>query len=91
MNLSSFTLLLYVVAVSERVLAEEHPDRLASQHVLAMAYQADGQIKKAVEMLEHVVAVKARAMRTDHPSRLISQRALEALRAELPSNSSASI
>jgi len=36
---------------------EEHPSRLASQHALAMAYKADGQVKKAVELLEHIVMV----------------------------------
>jgi hypothetical protein len=29
-------------------------------HALARAYQADGQVKKAVALIEHVVAVKAR-------------------------------
>jgi hypothetical protein len=76
-------LLEYVVTVRTRVLAEEHPDRLASQHQLAMGYEADGQVKKAVELLEHVVAVDAMVLRDDHPSRLISQRALENVRAKL--------
>ena len=34
-----------------RVLAEEHPDRLVLQNDIANAYQADGQVKKAVELL----------------------------------------
>jgi hypothetical protein len=34
--------------------------RPTSQHVLAMAYQADGQVEKAVKVLEHVVAVSTR-------------------------------
>ncbi|KAF2647497.1 hypothetical protein K491DRAFT_549286, partial [Lophiostoma macrostomum CBS 122681] len=72
-------LLEHVVAVREQVLAEEHPDRLASQHELARAYQADGQVKQAVELLEHVVAVKEQTLRDDHPSRLVSVRALAAL------------
>ncbi|KAL4781260.1 hypothetical protein BJX76DRAFT_360039, partial [Aspergillus varians] len=33
---------------------EEHPYRLASQHALAGAYQANGQIPQAVELLDHV-------------------------------------
>ncbi|KAB5581166.1 hypothetical protein GE09DRAFT_950187, partial [Coniochaeta sp. 2T2.1] len=54
-------------------LAEEHPGRLASQHALAGAYQSDGQIKKAVALLEHVVAVKERTRAEEHPDRLASQ------------------
>ena len=56
----------------ERNLAEEHPDRLASQHQLAGAYEADGQIKKAVELMEHVVGVQRRILAEEHPSRLAS-------------------
>jgi hypothetical protein len=61
------------VAIRERVLAEDHPDRLASQHVLARAYLADGQVKKAVPQLEHVVAIQERVLAEDHPDRLASQ------------------
>jgi hypothetical protein len=46
-----------VLAVQERTLAEEHPDRLASQHALGVVYHADGQIKNAVALLEQVLAV----------------------------------
>ena len=42
----------HVVSVQGRFFAEEHPYRLASQHELARAYRADGQIKKAVELME---------------------------------------
>ena len=37
--------------------SEEHPSRLASQHALAIAYKADGQVKEAVELLEQVVGI----------------------------------
>lgn len=37
--------------------SEEHPFRLASQHALAIAYKADGQVKEAVELLEQVVGI----------------------------------
>jgi hypothetical protein len=79
-------LLEHVVAVREKVLAEEHPDRLASQHALAMAYRADRQLQKAVELLEHVVAVKAQSLRDDRPSLLVSLQALAASHAELEDN-----
>jgi hypothetical protein len=43
------------------------PDLLASQHALAGAYRANGQVKKAVELLEHVVAVEGQVLAEDHP------------------------
>lgn len=49
------------------MLAEDHPDQLASQHVLVIAYQADWQVKEAVALLEHVAAIR------EHPSRPASQ------------------
>ena len=56
--------------------AKDHPSRLASQHELAMTYQANGQVKEAVALLEQVVAIRARVLAEDHPSRLASQHAL---------------
>lgn len=63
-------------AVVAKVLVEEHPERLASQHKLAGAYQADGQLSKEVQLLEHVVAVQEKAQAEDHPDRLASQHEL---------------
>ncbi|KAI9691238.1 MAG: hypothetical protein M1822_008858 [Bathelium mastoideum] len=60
----------------EQNLAEDDPDRLASQHELARAYQANGQVQKAVELLEHVVAIGTKVLVEDHPSRLASQHEL---------------
>ena len=57
-------------------LDEDDLDLLLSQHVLAMAYEADGQVQKAVELLEHVVAVKEKVLAEDHPNRLASQHVL---------------
>ncbi|KAF2474350.1 TPR repeat protein [Lindgomyces ingoldianus] len=48
--------------------------RLLSQHVLAIAYQANGQVKEAVGLLERVVAIQVLA--EDHPDRLASQHVL---------------
>ena len=39
-----------------------------------MAYRADGQVKKAVELLEHVVEVRNRILAEEHPDRLASER-----------------
>ena len=52
---------------------EDHPSRLASQHELAGAYQANGQVKEAVKLLERVVAIRTEVLAEDHPSRLASQ------------------
>jgi hypothetical protein len=49
---------------------------LASQHALALAYQDDGQVKKAVALLEHVVAVWEKTLAEDHPDRLAAKKAL---------------
>jgi hypothetical protein len=59
----------------ETYLIEDDPDRLASQHELAGAYQANGQISEAVTLLEHVVKIREK-LAEDHPSRLASQHVL---------------
>lgn len=59
-------------------LSEDDPDRLLSQHTLAIAYEADGQVDKAVELLEHVVKVEEKTLALEHPSRLASQHELAA-------------
>jgi hypothetical protein len=41
-----------------------------------MAYLADRQVKKAIELLEHVVSLDAKALAEDDPSRLDSQHEL---------------
>ncbi|GKU08156.1 unnamed protein product, partial [Fusarium langsethiae] len=69
-------LLEHVVTIRETTLAENHPDRLASQHALAGAYRANGQMKEALELLKHVVAVEETMLAENHPDRLASQHAL---------------
>ncbi|EXA29007.1 hypothetical protein FOVG_19428 [Fusarium oxysporum f. sp. pisi HDV247] len=69
-------LLEHVVAIREKTLVESHPDRLASQHALGIAYRANGQIKEAVELLEHVVAIREKTLAESHPDRLASQHEL---------------
>jgi Tfp pilus assembly protein PilF len=64
-----------IVESRAQALAEDHPSRLASQHELARAYRANGQVDEAVELLEHVVKVEAK-LAEDHPSRLASQHEL---------------
>ncbi|KAF1984075.1 kinesin light chain [Aulographum hederae CBS 113979] len=56
---------------------EVDPDRLLSQRELARAYQANGQVKEAVKLLEGVVAIEEKkVLAEDHPDRLVSQHAL---------------
>ena len=64
-----------VVEGRSRVMAKDHPSRLASQHELASAYRANGQVDRAVTMLEHVVKIREK-LAEDHPSRLTSQHEL---------------
>ncbi|KAK3940985.1 hypothetical protein QBC46DRAFT_432781 [Diplogelasinospora grovesii] len=55
---------------------KNHPSRLASQHELAGAYEANGQVKEAVALHEQVVAIRKRVLAEDHPERLASQHEL---------------
>jgi hypothetical protein len=48
-------------------LGEEDPSRLSSKHILAMAYQADGHVGKAVELPEHVVAMREKVLVEEDP------------------------
>ncbi|KAI9669728.1 MAG: hypothetical protein M1831_007424 [Alyxoria varia] len=57
-------------------LAEDHPDRLNSQHELATAYRENGQIDEAVELFERIVKVKEKLLAKDDRSRLTSQQGL---------------
>ncbi|KAG4440379.1 hypothetical protein IFR05_004119 [Cadophora sp. M221] len=69
-------LLEQVVRIRETMLAETHPDRLASQHELARAYQANGQVGEAVALLEQVVRIRETTLAETHPARLASQHEL---------------
>jgi hypothetical protein len=59
-------LLQSIVKIQESVLPEDNSDRLASQHELACAYQANGQVAKAVQLLEHVVKIRQSVLAEDH-------------------------
>jgi len=75
-NTEAVELLQHVVQIRETKLAEDHPDRLGSQHELARAYQATGQLQKTVELLQHVVQIRETKLAEDHPNRLASQHEL---------------
>jgi tetratricopeptide (TPR) repeat protein len=57
-------------------LPEDDENRLSTQHALATAYEANGQVKDAIQLLEHVVAIEGRVLAEDHPDRLASQHEL---------------
>ncbi|KAL5362310.1 kinesin light chain [Aspergillus floccosus] len=57
-------------------LAQNNADRLASQHELAIAYEANGQVKGALQLLEHIVAIKSELLTEKHPNRLASEHEL---------------
>ncbi|KAH0556321.1 hypothetical protein GP486_005753 [Trichoglossum hirsutum] len=46
----------------DRNLSQDDADRLLSQHMLAIAYQANGQVKEAVKLLERVVAIRTEVL-----------------------------
>jgi tetratricopeptide (TPR) repeat protein len=54
---------------------KEDRDLLFAQHALAIAYKADGQVKKAVKLLEALVKAQE-TLAADHPNRLASQHVL---------------
>ncbi|EON65752.1 hypothetical protein W97_04991 [Coniosporium apollinis CBS 100218] len=72
----ALALLEHIVETEETALMEDHPDRLASQHELAVAYQENGQVKQAIILLEHVVKIRETTLVEDHPDRLTSQHEL---------------
>jgi hypothetical protein len=69
--------------VVNKILPPYHLDRLTSQHKLAIACRANGQLQKAVEPLEGVVEVDTKSLAQDHPLRLVSAELLVELRDEL--------
>ncbi|KAL7901865.1 hypothetical protein HDV63DRAFT_68241 [Trichoderma sp. SZMC 28014] len=75
----AIALLEHVVAIREKNLAEDNPDRLASQHALAGVFKANGQTKEAMTLLEHVVTIEEKSLAEDHSSRLASQLLLATL------------
>jgi tetratricopeptide (TPR) repeat protein len=57
-------------------LAQDDSHRLYTEHELAGAYRANGQVTEAVQLLESVVKIESRTLVEEHPDRLASQHAL---------------
>ncbi|KAH7313072.1 hypothetical protein BKA65DRAFT_151792 [Rhexocercosporidium sp. MPI-PUGE-AT-0058] len=65
-----------LVKVREATLVKDHPDLLASQHILADAYNLNGQVKDGLELLEQVVKIQDVTLAKDHPDLLDSRHLL---------------
>ena len=72
-NKEAVSLLEQIVKIREQTLTEDHPNRLMSQHALAIAYQANGQVKEAVSLLEQIVKIQEQTLTEDHRDRLASR------------------
>ena len=68
--------MLEYVVNAQKTLDERHPDRLASQYELAIAYYSNHKFNNAIKILKHVVSVKKKMLDERHPDRLASQYAL---------------
>jgi tetratricopeptide (TPR) repeat protein len=62
-----------LVADRERILGEDHPDTLRAQNELAAAYQAAGQLDRAITLNERTLAARERALGEDHPDTLTTR------------------
>jgi Tetratricopeptide repeat len=65
------------------VLGADHPDTLASRNNLAYAYEAAGDLGRAVPLLEQTLADSVRVLGADHPQTKIVRGNLAAAR-QLP-------
>ena len=62
-----------VVKIEEQTLAEDHPDRLASQQNLAAYYWKLGDHATAFNIMTRVVEVRKQALHESHPDRQCSE------------------
>lgn len=66
----------HVVKIQETTLASDYPNRLGLQYALALACQANGQVKEAIALLEHVVKIRWTILAPGHPDRLALEHTL---------------
>lgn len=52
-------------ALARKDLPGDDLNRLSAQHVLAMAYEADGKVKDAIQLFEHIVGTQGRKLTED--------------------------
>ncbi|KAL6240627.1 hypothetical protein RBB50_012454 [Rhinocladiella similis] len=77
------SLLEEVVKIREQTLEPDHPDRLASQHALAVMLWEVGQRVDALQLMEHVVEERKKMLGEEHPDRKSSEAHLEYFQDEL--------
>ncbi|MEU3622492.1 tetratricopeptide repeat protein, partial [Amycolatopsis coloradensis] len=63
----------HTLADSERVLGPDHPNTLTSRNNLAGAYQAAGDVGRAIPLYEAALADSERVLGPDHPNTLTSR------------------
>jgi tetratricopeptide (TPR) repeat protein len=61
------------LAAAIRLFGEDHPDTLASQGKLAVAYQEAGDLGRAVSLLERTLETSVRKLGEEHPDTLTSK------------------
>ncbi|KAF5003103.1 hypothetical protein FDECE_10338 [Fusarium decemcellulare] len=64
------------VVTAQTHLPRDDPDRLISQHELAVAYESNSQAQEAIDLLEHIATIKEEFLAEDDPDRLASQHVL---------------
>jgi Tetratricopeptide repeat len=62
-----------LLRIREQSLAEDHPDRLASQHNLAVFYWESGSHETALDTMARVVEIHKQVLEEDQPSRQSSE------------------
>jgi tetratricopeptide (TPR) repeat protein len=72
----AIALLQKVVKIRELTLAKDDPNLLTSQHDLARAYEANGQIKEAIILFEYIIKIQEIILAEDDPNHLASQHEL---------------
>jgi Tetratricopeptide repeat len=77
------SLLEQVVKIKKQILAEDHPDRLSSQYVLATIYWDLDRYSDAVQMMKHVVRIRRQALDEQHTDQKASEAWLEYFEDEL--------
>jgi hypothetical protein len=77
------SLLEQVVKIRQQTLAEDHPDRLTSQQVLAIMYWDLGRRKAAHDMMKHVIRKCRQVLDEYHPARTGSEAWLEHFEREM--------
>lgn len=65
------SLLQKVAKIQEQILAEDHPDQLASQHALAVFYWDLGRRSTSLQMMKHVVSICQRVLDEHHMDRML--------------------